>query len=236
MTEMTYICDPGCNWVGDMSLLKRIAYECKKAGATYLKPQLFDAQLLYTEKDNPYYDIQQRCSMTLEQAEEIYEYCQKIKLGCIFSCFDMNRLHWVNDMGIDTVKIALRMAGDMDFLNKIKDYAMYPIITLSDTYHHLTVNEYDNIFGRDKYQLLVGSGKYPSLIKDYDLSTIKLYKGLSNHIPDIYLDIAATAVGCQVIEHHVYHTYVYNPDILSSISITQLKKMIEVCNEITKIK
>lgn len=236
MTEkMIYICDPGSNYYGSIENLKTIALEVKKSGATYLKPQLYDSTLLYSDLNNPYYDLQCQCSMTLEQAEEILEYCESIKLKIMFSPFHLPQLKWINIMGLDTVKIASRLSGDSEFLSEVSNLALFPIITISEQYTPLQLNEYTDLFGKNGYQLLSGSSKYPSSILDYDLQKIHIYQGLSDHTNNINLAIAATAVGCQTIEKHVYCGWKDTPDISSSISTQQFQSMVKTCNEIKEI-
>ncbi len=93
------------------------------------------------------------------------------------------------------------------------------------------------MFGKDVIRLYT-VGKYPSDVSDYSLEPIRICQGLSNHVPDIYLDIAATAVGCNYIEHHVrYSKTTHNtPDYSTSINITELEEMINICNKISKIR
>lgn len=233
--NMTYIADPGCNWAGNMELLKRIAYEVKKSeieGSTvYLKPQLWVCDDLYKKEDNPYYQIQKSCELSFEQTQEIFSYSKDIKLKVIFSPFDIGRIRWCQELDVDYIKIANRMSTDMDFLNAVKETGIPPIISISKE-NRLPFYTYDKIFGKNNYKLLFTSTKYPSTIKNYPLKQIKMCGGLSNHIPNIYLDIASASIGCQIFEHHIYHTYINSPDITSSISVQSFREMINICDSI----
>lgn len=222
----TIICDPGSNWVGNMNLLKEIAKEVKRSDENCcLKPQLYDISL-YSKEGNPYYDLQQRCSMSFEQAKEIYMYCDRLNFGCFFSCFDLERLGWIHRMGIKSVKVAARMAGNNEFLTKIKEYDMYPIITISDTFPHFAIEQYKEKFEGD-VGFLYGVNKYPALIRDYDLCKVVELKGVSDHTNNIYLALASVIGGAKIVEKHVYYTNVNTPDILSSINFTQLRHLVE---------
>jgi len=234
--KINYICDPGTNWCGDFELLKKTAYECKIRGATYFKPQLWEVSALYSSIDNPYYEIQKNCELDEYQTAAIYDYCENMSLKCIFSVFDLLRLDWVYDLGIDTVKIAARTASDIDLLKQVYRYDMYPVISVSDQYCHLSVPEYDKILGENNYQLLHCVSKYPARIEDYSLSKTRIFGGISDHTDNIYLANAAAAVGANYIEKHIYYSWRDTPDADCSIDVFSLKYMIDSCNSIRKIR
>lgn len=232
--KIQYIVDPGTNFFGDMTLLKELALLSKNVGATFFKPQLFFAPDLYKPENNTYYDLQCKCSLDMLQAEDIYSYCSDIGIECIFSCFDEARLRWIDDIGCEYIKIANRMATDLSFLHKVKEYGFKPIISVSKE-HQLPFFTYEDLFGKERIMLWTVP-KYPSGIVDYRLEPIRICEGISDHTNNIHLAIASTAIGANIIEKHIYSRVVDTPDFGSSISIEKLAEMINVCNNIEKIR
>jgi sialic acid synthase SpsE len=233
---MIYIADPGTNYFGNISLLKTIAYDCKLAGVSIFKPQIYDASLLYPKENNEYYSLQQKCSLNIEQVQEIYEYCNNIKLKCIFSVFDLGHLRWLSELDIDTIKISSSMAGNKEFLDEISNQGFNAIISMSPDKPHLSVWEYKNLFKHCDFMYC--RMRYPSLITDYNLEQIRVLEGISDHTSDIHLSIASTAIGANMIEKHIYADYCMldTPDYSSSIPISKLEEMIVICDQIEKIR
>lgn len=231
-TNLIYIADPGVNWK-DMEGLKELAMMCKQSGADYLKPQLFETDALYP-KNHPYYDWIKSHELSLRDAEEIYTYCEDVDLKCVFSPFDVSRIRFCQEIGIDRIKVANRLCDNLEFLHAIKETGIPSIISVSKE-KHLTYFIYDDIFGKDKYQLLYVSSKYPSSILDYSLSAINRCGGLSDHTDNICLSIAASAF-CDVIERHVWFRNYPSPDMVCSIHTEQFKNMVDICNEISTIR
>ena len=61
--------------------------------------------------------------------------------------------------------------------------------------------------------------------------------GFSDHSDDIYLAVAAVALGANVIEKHFTVSKQWSgPDIELSITPDKFKKMVNICNEIHSAK
>lgn len=231
---MLYIADPGTNYNGDIEELKEIALMSKKSGATHFKPQIYNASELYKPENNQYYKLQQKCSLILEQVQEIFDYCNSINIKCMFSCFNTAHLRWLDKIGCNTLKIAASMAGNNEFVSEASDYGFDVFVSFSPQHTHFSVYEYMDMFPSVRFMSCVS--KYPSEINDYNLGYIRVLQGLSDHTNNICLPIAATAIGADVIEKHVWFRYHDTPDFSSSIHIEQFHNMVNVCNEIEKIR
>ena len=230
---MIYLADPGVNWK-NVDGLKELAFMIKHAGADYIKPQLFETDSLYL-KTHPYYSWIQAHQLSLQDAEEIFEYAESINLKCIFSPFDKKRISWCSSISIEKIKVANRMCTDLKFLDAIKETGIYPIISVSKE-KHLPYFTYDEIFGEDKYQLLYTVPSYPSTTEFYSLPMIKRCDGLSCHVVDNgALAIASTAVGISMIEFHVWYRNYNSPDQCVSYHTEELAEIIKKCNAIEQI-
>jgi len=230
--NMIYIADPGVNWK-NLDGLNELAFMIKNAGADYIKPQLFETDSLYL-KTHPYYSWIQAHQLSLQDAEEVFSYCEDINLKCIFSPFSIERISWCKDIGIEKIKVANRMCTDLEFLNAIKETGIPPIISVSKE-KHLPYFTYDEIFGEDKYQLLYVVSKYPAQITDYSLSAIARCNGLSDHTDNICLSVAASTA-CDFIERHVWYRNYSSPDMVCSLHTEQFKNMVDVCNDVSAIR
>lgn len=231
---MIFISDPGTNFFGEMKQLMELALMSKRAGATTFKPQIYDAAILYNSNNNPYYDLQKKCSLSFEQVQEIYNYCEEIGIQCIFSVFDTKYFSWLEKIGCNTLKIAASLAGNNEFISEASNYGFDVIVSFSKEHPHLSVWKYKDMFKNVQFMSCVS--KYPAQITDYNLKEIEVLEGVSDHTNDMYLSIAATAVGVNTIEKHVWFRYHDTPDIHSSIHIFEFEKMINICNDISSIR
>lgn len=230
---MIFIADVGSNFT-DIGSLKEVALHSKKAGVTFFKPQLYDASKLYSPIDNPYYPHQLKCSLSIEQAEEIYDYCNSIGLECTFSVFDLGRLRWVADIGCEWVKIAASVAGNAELLSEASNYGFKAFISLSPEHKHFSIWEYRDLFHECRFMYC--RSLYPAKISDYSLEQIRILEGCSDHTNSTELSYVATAVGANTIEKHVWFKYVDSPDIECSIHTSEMSKLIKTCNEIDMIR
>ena len=231
---MIYIADVGQNYK-NLDGLKELALQVKKANVDFLKPQLFNTDDLY-QPTHPYYSWIKSHELSFHDASDIYEYAESINLKCIFSPFDKKRIMWCKEIGIERIKVANRMCTNLEFLDAIKETGIFPIISVSKE-KHLPYFSYDDIFGKDKYQLLYTVPKYPSSILDYSLTAITRCGGLSCHAVDEgTLAIASTATRISMIEFHVWYRNYISPDMPVSYHTEELTEIIKKCNAIEKIR
>lgn len=232
--SITYIVDPGTNFNGSMKELKELALMAKKAGATHFKPQIYQAKQLYSPIDNEYFELQNKCSLTLEQCQEIFDYCNEIKISPMFSCFSVEYFNWLEEIGCKNLKIAASISGNAEFVIEASNYGFDVFVSFSKEHPHFSKFEYMDIFKNVKFMSCVS--KYPSSLCDYNLKEIEVLEGLSDHCPDINLPIAAVSRGANVIEKHVWFRYHDTPDIGSSVHTFEFEQMVHICNEIEKIR
>lgn len=232
--NLEFIADPGTNYVGEMKQLKELALYSKKCGATHFKPQVYQASELYSSNNNPYYDIQQKCSLSFEQVEEIYNYCKEIIIIPMFSIFNTKYFSWLEKIGCKDLKIAASMAGNASFVSEASNYGFNIFVSFSKEHPHLSVWKYKDMFSNVKFMSCVS--KYPSVLTDYSLRDIEVLEGLSDHCPDINLPIAAVSRGANIIEKHVWFRWHNTPDINSSVHLFQFEEMVRICNEIASIR
>lgn len=230
-----FICDPGQNY-HNLEDLKTLATECASAGADFFKPQIFSTDSLYT-KNNPYYSWIKSHELSLQDAEDIFCHCSDVGIECIFSPFDLSRLDWCNELGVFTIKVAARMASDIDFLQKAADYKFKAIISLSNEHKHFSTFEYQSLFGEDNVRFLHCVSQYPAPIELYSLKTAEVLQGISDHTTDTILSFASVARGVNLIERHVYYRPILeSPDMICSLSTNGLKYTIDNCKLIEKIR
>lgn len=230
---LEFIADCGQNWK-DLNGLKELALQVKKANANYIKPQLFNPDGLY-QKTHPYWDWIKSHELSFKNAEDIFSYVETLDLQCIFSPFDFERILWCRDIGIKKIKVANSRCDNLEFLNAIKETGIFPIISVSKE-KYLPYFRYDELFGKDRYQLLYTVPSYPAEIKQYNLPMIKRCGGLSCHVlDDGTLAIASTALDISMIEFHCFYRNWQSPDMCVSYHIEELVDIIQKCNEIKSI-
>jgi len=231
---LTFIADPGTNYIGDINKLKELALTSMKAGATHFKPQIYQASEIYKQENNEYYELQQKCSLSFEQVEEIYNYCKEINIIPMFSCFSIKHLQWLEDIGCTNLKIAASMSGNNLFVAEASGYNFDIFVSFSKEYKHFSVWKYKDMFTNVQFMSCVS--KYPANICDYNLKEVAVLQGISDHTTNICLSIAASALNCNVFERHVWFRYYNTPDISSSLHTEQFKNMVDVCNDVSAIR
>lgn len=232
--KLIYIADCGTSWK-DIDEMKSLALRCKYVGVSVFKPQLWSADSLYS-KSHPSYEWIKSHELSVENAEEIFNYCNRIKLECAFSAFDIERLYWMKHVGCKTLKIAARMSGNEEFLSEASNLNFDKVfISISEEYKHLSLFDYNDMFNSPLF--LSSVSRYPAKTEEYSLETIRILGGLSNHVMDNgTLAIASTAIGAKTIEFHTLQKWHESPDRIVSYHIDELAEIIKKCNNIEKIR
>ena len=99
---------------GSLDELKRMSLNAFLAGADAVKIQLMDSEKLLGVTNKKYRDI------CFQDAYSLAKYCDNIGIEFMASVFDEERFEWLDDLGVQTHKIASRTSKSDEALPHFK--------------------------------------------------------------------------------------------------------------------
>lgn len=187
--------------------------------------------------DDTRFDYWKRMSFTLEQWQGIKEHCDEVGLEFMSSPFSLAAVELLEAVGIQRYKIGSGEVSNLLMLDRICRTGK-PIILSSGM---SSMDELDHAvsfiqkFGNDM-AILQCTTAYPTSYQDLGLNLIRELKdkyphckiGMSEHTGEIYAGIASVSLGAEILEFHaVFDKNMFGPDATSSLTIDQIKSLVE---------
>ena len=220
---MEIIAEIGQNHNGDMELAKELIYLAKENGADVAKFQLFDAPSLFP-KDKPWFEYNCMTQLSRDQLNFLNEVCKENEIEFMASVFDLERLTWLEDIGVHRHKIASRSIRETDLIDAIVATGK-PIMASLGMWNEkkFPVISPDTDF-------LFCISKYPTPIEEIDFNDIyfgpdqRAYKGFSDHTIGTTASCIALSRGARIIEKHfTLDKNMDGPDHACSMEPSELK-------------
>ena len=193
-------------------------------------------RIKFSYEDDTRYDYWKRMEFTLAQWKEIKKHCDDVGLEFISSPFSNMAVDWLEEIGVQKYKIGSGEVNNFLMLEKIaktgKDIilssGMSSFSELDETIRFL--KQFDS-----KVSVLQCTTMYPTGAKDIGLNVINELKdryniavGLSDHSSTIYPSLSAVSLGAEIIEFHaIFDKDMFGPDSKSSLSIQEIKQLVE---------
>jgi len=211
-----------------------IKFQMHIAEAESSKYEPFRVEFSY--EDSTRYDYWKRMEFTLEQWKEIKKHCDNVDLEFVCSPFSNMAVDWLEEIGVQKYKIGSGEVSNFLMLEKIaktgKDIilssGMSSFSELDETIKFL--KQFDN-----KVSILQCTTMYPTNAKNIGLNVINELKerynlatGLSDHSGTIYPSLSAVSLGVEILEFHaVFDKNMFGPDSKSSLTIKEIKQLVE---------
>jgi len=211
-----------------------IKFQTHIADAESSKFEPFRVKFSYEDKTR--YDYWKRMEFTLEQWKEIKKHCDDVGLEFISSPFSNMAVDWLEEIGVKKYKIGSGEVNNFLMLEKIAKSDKDIILSSG-------MSNYDEIDDtiaflksyKNNISILQCTTKYPTNAEDIGLNVIEELKnryglpvGLSDHSGTIYPSLAATSLGVNILEFHtVFDKRMFGPDSLASLTIDQVKVLVE---------
>jgi len=257
--KVLIIAEAGVNHNGDINLAKKLIDKAAEAGADLVKFQTFKAEDIvsknaqkadYQKKnidssDNTQFKMLKDLELSHENHQELLEYCKKKGVGFFSSAFDVKGIDYLNELGLELVKIPSGEVTNYPYLKRISELG-HPVIlstgmsNLEDISKALEILEK----GIDKKDITVlhCNSEYPTPAKDVNLKAMKTISeefdvavGYSDHTLGIEVPIAAVALDATVIEKHfTLDRNMPGPDHVASLEPKELKEMVKAIRKIEK--
>lgn len=193
-------------------------------------------RIKFSYEDDTRYNYWNRVEFTLEQWRGIKKHCDNVGLEFISSPFSNLAVDWLEVLGVKRYKIGSGEVNNYLMLEKIAKTGKEIILSsgmssyaeLDDTISFL--KPYGN-----NVSILQCTTKYPTSAEDIGLNVINELKeryqlpvGLSDHSGSIYPSLAAISLGSQILEFHVvFDKKMFGPDSTSSLTIKEVKRLVE---------
>jgi Sialic acid synthase len=196
----------------------------------------------FSYEDDTRFDYWKRMEFTKEQWAGLKSHCDDKGVEFISSPFSCAAVDLLESLGVEKYKIGSGEVSNWLMLEKIAHTGKE--IILSSGMSSLTeldatvdfLKTFDN-----KLSILQCTTAYPTKSGQWGLNVIPLLKqrypfpiGFSDHSGNIFSCLAATALGAEIIEFHaVFDQEMFGPDAKASLTIDQIKQLVQGIHEIS---
>ena len=218
---MEIIAEIGQNHNGDMSLAKQLIAEAKAAGASVAKFQLYDARALFPREGNEWFDYNCRTELSRVDIEMLAAECARLGIEFMASVFDIERIAWLEAVGMRRYKVASRSVKDRPLIEACAATGKRLIVSLG----MWSESRFPPIDAKGGVDFLYCVSKYPTALTDLRLAAVDFsrYAGFSDHTIGIDAAMAALARGARIIEKHfTLDKTMYGPDHAGSMTPDEL--------------
>lgn len=190
----------------------------------------------FSYEDDTRYDYWKRMEFTLEQWRDIKKHCEELGLEFISSAFSNMAVDWLEELDVKKHKIGSGEVSNFLMLEKIAKTGK-DIILSSGMSNFKELDETINFLKQfdSKVSILQCTTMYPTGAEDIGLNVIDELKtrynlpvGLSDHSSTIYPSLSAVSLGAEILEFHaVFDKSMFGPDSKSSLTINEIKQLVE---------
>lgn len=222
---MIIIAEIGINHNGNIHLAHELIREAKVSGADIAKFQFYDPEKIFGPKgshpDEANYKFAMKIQFGFDEAKQLKKWCDEEGIEFCASVFDIERVEWMESLGMKRYKIASRSVEDRELCEKIFKTEKEAFISLGFWKDKGLPYDYKNA------QYLYCVPKYPCEYKDIKMPkdfSSSMYNGYSDHLIGMAGVLSAIARGATVIEKHfTLHKGLEGPDHICSITPDELK-------------
>jgi len=197
----------------------------------------------FSYKDKTRFDYWKRMEFSFNEWKGLKEHVEKKGMEFMSTATCIESFELLENLGVKRYKIGSGDTMNLLLLERIASTGK-PIILSNGMTDNKELDKVINFLEKKKNHitLLHCYTAYPTLPEHWDLSEIPLiekkYKipvGFSDHSGNIFSSLAATALGAKVVEFHVcFDKNMFGPDTKSSLTIKQVKKLVQGIKAIRK--
>ncbi len=243
------IAEAGVNHNGDLGLAKKMAVVAKNAGADIVKYQTAVPELVIskfaqkaeyqkeqTGDGESQLDMVRRIHFGFAQHRELKEYCDSIGIQYLSAAFDLPSIDFLASLDLPMFKIPSGEITNLPYLERIAACGKPVLLStgMSETAEIEAALQVLRRGGAGEVTVLHCNTEYPTPAKDANLKAMLDIRekfgcpvGYSDHTLGIEADIAAVALGAEVIEKHfTLDKNMPGPDHKASLSPSELMEMV----------
>ena len=190
----------------------------------------------FSYEDETRFDYWKRMSFTEEQWIGIKKHCDQVGLEFISSPFSLAAVELLEKLGVKKYKIGSGEVSNFLMLERIAQTGKEIILSSGMSSFKELDQTVEFLKERDcQYSILQCTTQYPTQAETVGLNVIGELKnrynvkvGFSDHSAKVYTSIAAVALGAEVVEFHaVFDQRIFGPDSKSSLTIEEIKQLVE---------
>lgn len=219
---MEIIAEIGQNHNGDMAQAVKLIRLAKENGADVAKFQLYDARKLFPKDGNPWFEYNCVTEITRAQVRLLADECRKAGIEFMASVFDVERIAWLEEVGVKRYKIASRSIHDKELIAALCRTGKPLVVSLG----MWKEKDFPRIEHSSRVDFLYCVSKYPTAFEDLKFSQVDFnrYAGFSDHTLGVSASLAAFARGARILEKHLtLDKGTYGPDHACSMTPDELK-------------
>jgi len=249
------IAEIGANHNGEMNLAKEMIWAAAENGADYAKFQSWQASKIPLgpwDTDEPFFqfknkrDFYESAQLTNEQHYLLIEECKKANINFLTTCFDRERVDFLSDLGMDTIKVASCDSTSKTMITELSERFDNLIVSTGMTSFE-EIKELNNHLVQlgTSFTLLHCIAMYPTPLEKVNPDRFNRIKsivgnkgsvGISDHSLGTTWPIMAVMAGATCIEKHfTIDTKISGPDNHMSITPDELLTIRTFCNEYSKV-
>ncbi|MBS4041267.1 MAG: N-acetylneuraminate synthase family protein [Flavobacteriales bacterium] len=253
MNKPYYIAEIGQAHEGSLGILHSYIDALATTGVDAVKFQMHIAtaessvyepfRVKFSYEDATRFDYWKRMEFKLDQWKEIKKHCEEVGLDFICSPFSNLAVDWLEEIGVKYYKIGSGEVTNLLLLQKIVQTGK-PIILSSgmSSYEELDKTVAFLKEAKAEFSILQCTTSYPTQPEQYGFNVLRELKeryqvkiGFSDHSSTIAANIAAIALGAEILEFHaVFDKRMFGPDAKSSLTIDEIKQLVQDGNMISK--
>lgn len=218
---MEIIAEIGQNHNGDMQLARRLIAEAKAAGAGVAKFQVYDARALFPKEGNEWFDYNCKTELSRGDVEVLARDCEREGIEFMASVFDVERISWLESVGMRRYKIASRSVTDRALIEAVAKTGKPMLVSLG----MWDGADFPRITSPGGVDYLYCVSKYPAEMSDLHFGKVDFarYAGFSDHTIGIDAATIALSRGARIIEKHfTLDKAMYGPDHSGSMTPAEL--------------
>lgn len=194
--KILVIAEIGHNHSGSLRTAKLMIDEAKNCGADIVKFQAYDTDKIKKPWQSRYMEL--KCSEpNFEELKELKEYCDKIGIEFFASAFDLERLGWLEKLGVKRHKLASRSIHDKELIAAMEKTGKEIIVSLG------ALKDGEKIPAIKNAKYLFCVSEYPAYItNDTFPARFDVLSGFSDHTIGMYWAREAVKRGATIIEKH----------------------------------
>lgn len=193
--KILVIAELGHNFNNNMRLAKLMIEEAKNCGADIAKFQVFNADTFKKPWQARYFELK-FSELNKEELKELKEHCDKVGIEFMASAFDIERVSWLEELGVKRHKLASRSIYNKELI-KAMEKTGKPIIASLGWWKEKELPKIKNA------EFLYCVAEYPArILANQFPNDFKKYQGFSDHTLGCYWAREAVKRGATIIEKH----------------------------------
>lgn len=254
----TIIAEAGVNHNGDLDMAKKLIDFAVIAGVDYIKFQSFVAEKLVSpnakkaeyqiknigDDDDSQFTMLKKLELSHENHLELIQYCKDKGVKFFSTAFDVDGLHYLNNLGFSIFKIPSGEITNYPYLRAVASFGK-PVILSTGMCDECDIQKAIDVLlkhglVKNLISILHCNTEYPTPMKDVNLKAMISIKenfdvevGYSDHTLGIEVPTAAVALGASIIEKHfTLNRNLPGPDHIASLEPDELIAMVKAIRNI----